>query len=184
VITTAELLAGADEDFVVNAYIAVLGRWPDDGGFAHHVARIAGRPQERLAVLRDMAASEEARARGVALDLGPAAAADPAAALAAQLRLRTQFLLREIATLREAARPGAVPPGLAEEQARMAAELAALRREFRERIAALEDARAGAVGPVPAVPEGMADYLLDVVAEAEARMAERLRILERRAFGG
>lgn len=63
-IDLAELLVGTDEDFLTNAYIAILGRWPDEAGFTSNLARIRGRPDERLPMLRRMTNSEEARAMG------------------------------------------------------------------------------------------------------------------------
>jgi hypothetical protein len=178
-ITLEELLWGTDEDVVINAYLILLGRWPDEAGLAHHLATIRNQPERRRAMIEAIAGSEEGRLAGRVFP--PPGAATAERALAAQLRLRTAFLIGEIARARDAARP-ALPPEWAEEQARLGAELDMLKHELRARLAALEASRAEALPTAPAVPEGMADYLLDLIAAAEARMLERLRLLERRAF--
>jgi hypothetical protein len=101
-LTAAHLLPGTDREFVVNAYLAILGRWPDEGGLAHHLGFVAGRPERRIEALRNMLASEEAKLRGCDLPLD--GAASPAEAAAAQLRLRVDFLLEA-----RAAPPPAAP---------------------------------------------------------------------------
>lgn len=182
-ITAAELLFGADEDAVVNAYLAVLGRWPDEGGMAHHLAAIRGRPERRIAMLREIAGSEEARlaGRGMPPEEGPDPP-PPDRALAAQLRLRTDFLRAELA---RAARPEAeqVPPGFVDDLSAVAADFEAFRREARARLDALERARAESAPAEPTPAPGFADYVLDLLAASEARVLDRLRALERRAFG-
>ena len=44
-ITAADLLVGTDEDFVINLYLACLGRWPDPPGYEHLLAKVPGRPK-------------------------------------------------------------------------------------------------------------------------------------------
>lgn len=181
-VTARELLFGEDEDVVANCYLAVLGRWPDEGGMAHHLARIRGAPERRADMLREIAGSEEARlaGRGAPPD-GPETT--PERALAAQLRLRTEFLLRELSRAREAASTEAVPPGFVEDISSVAADFEAFRREARARLESLERALAERAR-LPDPPPGFADYLLDLLAASEARVLERMRALERRAFGG
>ena len=183
-IAVAELLHGADADVVVNCYLAVLGRWPDEAGFAHHLASIREQPERRLAMLERMAGSEEARLAGRGMPRGAPGEASPEAALAAQLRLRTAFLLDEIGKLRGASATPALPPGFAEEVAALQSDFEALRREVRARLALLEQARAAALPEEARAPGGLAEYLLDLVEISEARTLARLRSLERRAFGG
>ena len=91
-LTAAHLLPGTDEDFVINAYLAILGRWPDEGGLAHHMDFIADRPERRTEMLRHMLSSEEAAAHGQPLPLEGGATAVEAEL--AQLRLRVAFLLK------------------------------------------------------------------------------------------
>ena len=52
-----DLLAGDDHDFVVNLYLALLRRWPDEDGYRHFLAMVAGRPERRIEALRHMAKS-------------------------------------------------------------------------------------------------------------------------------
>ena len=49
-----DLLAGDDHDFVVNLYLALLRRWPDEAGYRHFMGMVAGRPERRLDALRQM----------------------------------------------------------------------------------------------------------------------------------
>lgn len=62
-----ELLAWHDEDFVFNAFRALLGRDPDPGGAAYHLARLrAG--VERPQLLAEIAATDEGRQAGVRVE--------------------------------------------------------------------------------------------------------------------
>jgi len=199
-ITAADILVGTDEDFVINLYLAVLGRWPDPVGFAHMVAKIAGSDEARVQAVTDLVVAPEALARGRALFVNdPLLPSEPMQALQRQMALRTEFLRGMVETMRPA--PGAgtaeIEPLLAEARADMAAlrremldgeamarrigvealraEMAALRRELRERQAAAGEPQADA-RPGPDI----ADYVNDLLAVAEARMELRLRHLEKR----
>jgi hypothetical protein len=179
-ITAGELMHGSDTDFVVNTYLAALGRWPDEGGFDHHLATIAGQPGRRLEALQRILGSEEGKlkARPVSLDAAPV---PPEQALAAQLRLRTEALRAEMAALRETAATAAVAPALASEIAALRAELTALRAEMRERLSALEALIAGRIPPAPSLsPAISVDYVNDLVEAAQAQLGHRLRALEKK----
>lgn len=60
-IHVSELEGGDDHEFLVRLYTHVLDRWPDRDGYSHYLARIEGKPEARLSVIRDVAASGEAR---------------------------------------------------------------------------------------------------------------------------
>ena len=60
-IHASELEGGDDHEFLVRLYTHVLDRWPDRDGYSHYLARIEGKPEARLSVIRDVAASGEAR---------------------------------------------------------------------------------------------------------------------------
>ncbi len=178
-ISVAELLHGTDEDFVTNAYLAALGRWPDEGGFAHHLASIAGQPGRRAEMLRVMHESEEGRMkrRVITPDAGPVPLEQ---ALAAQLCLRTEVLRAEIAELR-ASPAAALSPALEGEVVALRAALGSLGTELRERIAALEAALAGRVPAAPNLsPAVSLDYVNDVIEAAQAQLNQRLRAIEKR----
>lgn len=207
-ITAADILVGSDEDFVINLYLAVLGRWPDPTGFAHMVAKVAGSEAARAQAITDMAVVPEALARGRPVPVqDPLLPAEPVTALQRQLALRTEYL-RGLFDAQQAA----MPPGLDEVEPLLAearADMTALRRELREGLAALHasatrndvepllrEARAEMVslrrelrerlavggGPGAAQDAGpdIADYVNDLLAVAEARMELRLRALEKR----
>lgn len=177
-IGAAHLLPGDDAAFVESAYLAILGRWPDEGGLAHHLASIAGRPEARLPMLHAMLASEEARARNAALDF--TASATPAEAAATQLRLRVDLLLRERGAAPTAPAPD---PALREDLSRLAADLAELRRETRDRLAALEAALARSLPLAPQLSTALSvDFVQDQIEAAQLRLEARLRALEARAL--
>lgn len=176
-ISLGELLHGTDEDFLVNLYLAVLGRWPDEMGLAHHRGIIAGQPERRAGLVRAFLDSEEGRQQGrsVTPDAGPVPAEQ---ALAAQLRLRTEALRAAIAAQ---ARAAAEPPltSLGGEILALGAALASLRTELTERIAGIEALLAGQVPPAPALsPAVSLDYVNDLVEAAQAQTLRRLRALE------
>lgn len=200
-----DLMLGEDHDFVVNAYLALLGRWPDDAGYHHYIDAIRNRPERRAEVLRALAGSEEARRAGLALEIppGPLLPSDPRQSLAAMLELRTSHLQAEIDRLKEAVEllggPGGPElAGLGAEliEARDAAlrsEIEAARREMRERLEALatllpggtEGAGAALVATAEeraarAVSAMVADYVADILALAETRFEARLRAVEAR----
>lgn len=205
-----DLLFGEDHDFVVNAYIALLGRWPDAAGYAHYIAAIHNQPERRVEVLLAMAQSEEARrpgstAQGVEFPDGPILPSDPRHALAVALDLRTGFLRAEIERLREAVELLSGPGGpqlaglgselLEAREAELRSEIEAVRREMRERlegiVGLLRDRGALAADlPSPtvtaeervaqALTRTMADYVGDLLAVAETRFEARLRAIEAR----
>ncbi|TCH98966.1 hypothetical protein EJV46_10460 [Roseococcus sp. SYP-B2431] len=179
-ITAGELLHGSDADFVVNAYLAALGRWPEEGGFEHHLASIAGRPDLRLETLGRILRSEEGKLKALPLSLD-ATPVPPDQALAAQLRLRTEALRAEMAALRETAGTTSAAPALAGEVAALGADLAALRSEMRERLAALEALIAGRIPPAPSLsPAISVDYVNDLIEAAQAQLGHRLRAIEKK----
>jgi hypothetical protein len=175
------LLVGADEDVVVNLYLAVLGRWPDEGGFANYLSLLAQGPAQRARMFEELRHSEEARRRGLPLDaeLTPGSEAE---ALAAQLRLRTRWFQGELARLQ--ARPaGGADPALAEELAIARQELAMLRAEQAARLAAIEAMLVGAIPPAPVLSPALSlGHVNDLVEVLRAELLERLRRLEIRVL--
>ncbi len=175
-ITAADLIMGSDDDFVINLYLAVLGRWPDPEGLAHFTRQVTGRPEARRDAILELANSPEAMQHGLPLAVpDPLFPSEPLQALQAQLALRSEYLNRL------ASAPPPPPPATAQIEAvapllrEMRAELDAIRREFRERLAELPQA---SPPPPPATPD-MADYINDLLAVSEARMELRVRAMER-----
>lgn len=200
-----DLLAGDDHDFVVNLYLALLRRWPDDAGYRHFLEMIAGRPERRRDALREMVESEEVRRAGTAVGIGPGPVvpADPRRALAVALDLRTSWLRDEVADLREAVEllGGAGGPELAgltaelieARDAALRSEIGALRREMAEAIGEVREMlerRGDGAEPRPEprrpdadpLPARFADYVGDLLAITEARFEARLRAVEARAM--
>ena len=199
-----DLLAGDDHDFVVNLYLALPRRWPDEAGYRHFMGMVSGRPERRLDALREMAGSEEVRRAGVPVEIGPGPVvpADPRRALAVALDLRTAWLRDQVAELREAVEllGGAGGPELSTlaaelieaRDAALRSEIGVLRREVATALAELRgllDRRGGGGaggGPPPVaddpLPGRFADYVGDLLAIAEARFEARLRALEARAL--
>lgn len=173
------LLVGTDEDVVVNLYLAVLGRWPDEGGFANYMALLAQGPAMRARMFEELRQSEEARQRGLPLDADMVPGTE-AEALAAQLRLRTRWFQAEIARLQ--ARPaGGADPRLAEELAIARQELASLRAEHSARFAAIEATLTGAIPPAPVLSPALSlGHVNDLVEVLRAELLERMRRLELR----
>lgn len=179
-ITLGELLHGSDEDFLTNLYLAVLGRWPDEGGFSQHLQALAADPGRRPSTFREFRESEEGRSRpdGVDPDPGPVSAER---ALAAQLRLRTQALRLDVIQLREAHAASAVGAALLGEVGALRAALTNLGTELRERMAALEAALAGRVPPTPNLSPAISlDYVNDQIEAAQLPFIQRLRAIEKR----
>ena len=202
-IQPGDLLFGEDHDFVVNAYLALLGRWPDAAGQAHYIAAIRNRPERRVEVLQALAGSEEARRPGrpgprVVFPEGPILPSDPRHALAVALDLRTGFLRAETERLQEALELLGGPGGpqlaglgsalLEAREAELRTEIEALRREMRERLDGIAGAVPGAAGTLATAEERiaqalartLADYVGDMIAVAETRFEARLRALEAR----
>lgn len=179
-IQPGDLLLGEDHDFVVNAYIALLRRWPDDAGYHHYLALIHNHPERRAEVLRALAGSEEAKRAGTGVDIphGPILPSDPRQAMASMLELRTSFLHGEIERLREAVEllggPGGPElAGLGAEliearDAELRSEIEALRREMRERMEGILGLLRGGGGDGGAPAPGGAALL----ATAEERAAQ------------
>lgn len=131
-----ELLDGSDHEFVVNLYTVVLNRWPDEDGYRHYLGRVENRPEERRAVIEEVAGSAEARNLGIVVtfaDAPPPPAATAAAApgdLASTLAaLQARLAVMPAAELAETQRL------LAETLARVAIQQA---RVLEDRLAALE----------------------------------------------
>ena len=179
-ISLGELLQGEDEDFVINLYLAVLGRWPDEAGLAHHLATIAGEPQRRMDLVRLIQDSEEARLRDT--PPGPDTAPVPVEqALSAQLMLRTSAMREMFAASRSSSAGLLANSAVAGEVSALGAALASLGTELRERMAALEAMLAGRVSSAPNLsPAVSLDYVNDVIEGAQAALHQRLRALEKR----
>jgi hypothetical protein len=64
-VQASSLLHGSNVDFVINAYLALQRQWPDSGGYAHYVFMLGQPGASRAAVLREIAASDNARRCGV-----------------------------------------------------------------------------------------------------------------------
>lgn len=194
----AELLGGEDEEFVVNLYLALLRRWPDAAGHRHYTAQVAGRPEARLEVLREIAASVEAARAGIRVVFpdGACTPPGPTRALALSLAIRTEWLRAELArlraegeTLREAL--GAACPGLPVAEliegrdAALHFEINALRREVTERLdrlgrpAVAADA-AGWNDAVAALSRLVVEHAGDRLAALEARYEQRCRAQDAR----
>lgn len=183
-ITAADLLVGSDEDFVINLYLACLGRWPDPTGFEHMLSKLAA-GAARAQAITDVAASPEALTRGRPVPVpDPLLPSEPVHALQRQLALRTDYVLSMVQVAQPVA--STAPSPLLQE---MSAELAALRREIRaaapgaEMEAMRRELREGLAAvprPAPAAGPDMADYVNDLLALAEARMELRIRALEKR----
>lgn len=179
-ISVGELLHGSDEDFLVNLYLATLGRWPDAAGLAHHRAIITGHPERRPDLIQLFRESEEGRQCGLVVDPDPGPV-PVEQALTAQLRLRTLALRQAIEELREAPALNGLGPAVAGEIAALGASMASLGTELRERMAAMEALIAGRVPAAPNLsPAVSLDAVHDLVEAAQAQMNLRLRQLERR----
>jgi hypothetical protein len=179
-ISVGELLYGTDEDFLVNLYLAALGRWPDEAGLAHHGALITGAPDRRLELISVFTESEEGRRLGSVIrpDAGPVPAEQ---ALAAQLRLRTRVLRRAIEELHEAPAMTGLGPAVSDEIAALGATIASLGVELRERMAAMEATLAGRVPVAPQLSPAISlDYVNDLVEVGLAQVNLRIRQMERR----
>lgn len=64
-VRASTLLNGSNADFVTNAYLALQRQWPDVGGYGHYLYVLAQTGASRASVLREIAASENARRCGV-----------------------------------------------------------------------------------------------------------------------
>jgi hypothetical protein len=201
-----DLLYGEDQDFVITLYIALLRRWPDEGGYRHYLELIANRPERRAEALREIAASEEARRVAAPMALpatGPILPSDPRGAQQAVLAIRTEWLAEQLTELREALAQQAGGPelvGLGAEviesrDAALRSDLSALRREVVERLEGV----VGLLGRA-GVPEGaaaaaattaeeraakavsglLAGYVGDLLAASQMQTEARLRALEAR----
>lgn len=174
-IRAADLLVGSDHDFVINLYLAALGRWPDEEGYTHFRGMVADGMSGRMRALHIVAGSPEAGKRGPRLPIDdPLIPSEPATALAAQLSLRTEYLFRQMG-----AAPATAPAVPAQDALvrELRAELAALRAELRERLAMIA---APAAPTAPEPPTSEAAGLHDALLLAEARMELRIRALEKR----
>lgn len=172
----AELLHGTDEDVVVNLYLGVLGRWPDEPGFAHHLDFIAGRSERRAEALARIAASEEAQLRGRKLDpsLAPV---PPEQALATQMRLRAEWFRQELA--RRDAPPAGPDQATLEEVVALRQDLATLRHEMEARFAAIEALLAGELPAAPSLSPALSvGYVNDLLETLRGELLHRLRALE------
>lgn len=199
-----DLLGGDDHDFVVNLYLALLRRWPDETGYRHFMGLVAGRPERRLDAIRLMAGSEETHRVGGSVEIGagPVVPADPRRALALSLDLRTTWLQEQLADVRRALEllAGAGGPELSAlgaelieaRDAALRSEIGALRREVGaslEELRGLLGARgAAAAAAADGAAEGgpparqVVDYVADLLSVAEARFEARFRALEARVM--
>jgi len=179
-ITLGELLHGSDEDFLTNLYLAVLGRWPDEGGFAQHLQGLVADPGRRITTFREFLESEEGRSRPGAVDPDPSPVSAERA-LAAQLGLRTRTLRSEVIQLREAQATASAGAAVLGEVGALRAAFGSLGIELRERMAALEAALAGRVPPTPNLSPAISlDYVNDQIEAAQLPLNQRLRTIEKR----
>jgi hypothetical protein len=187
----ADLIGGEDHDFVVNLYLAVLGRWPDAAGYRRYLDFVAGRPERRLEALREVAESEEAARHGARLRFGGGHAVPPSPTrvLGTTLALRTDWLQAEVTRLQGAMEllgSAAFTADLIEARdAGLHFELNALRREVTERLDGLlgpagGEAAAARDAAVQAVSRLVVNYAGDLVTAAEAKMEQRLKAMEAR----
>jgi hypothetical protein len=187
----ADLIGGEDHDFVVNLYLAVLGRWPDAAGYRRYLDFVAGRPERRLEALREVAASDEAVRHGARIGFGsgPAVPPGPTRVLGVTLALRTDWLQAEVTRLQEAVGllggAGFTADLIESREAGLHFELNALRREVTERLDGLlgppgGEAAAARDAAVRSVSRLVVGYAGDLVAAAEAKMEQRLRAMEAR----
>ncbi|WP_164867999.1 DUF4214 domain-containing protein [Rhodovarius crocodyli] len=181
-ITAAELIVGTDHDFVVNLYLALLDRWPDEAGYEHFMERVRDKPEERPGAIHYMAQSPEALSRGRHMPMpDPLVPGDPQRALAAQMDLRSSFLFARMNELKDRPKSEAADPAIAPLVRELRAEMAALRREMREELAAIAGRLTQPPAAEAAVPAAAArEEWADLLSLAEARMEMRLRALERR----
>jgi hypothetical protein len=202
-----DLMYGEDADFIATLYIALLRRWPDEGGWRHYMGIIANRPERRAEALREMAASDEAQriAAPMTLPPGPILPSDPRGALQAVIAIRTEWLAEQLTELREALAQQAGPGGselvglgaevIEARDAALRAELSALRREVAERLEGVVGLLGGAGVPEGAARAGMATaeeraaralspllagYVGDLLAASQLQSEARLRALEAR----
>ncbi len=190
-----DLLHGDDHAFVVNLYLAVLRRWPDEAGYRHFLDQVANRPERRVDAVREMAGSEEARRAGALVTIGEAPLpGDPNRARDTMLEVRTEVLGSDIARLRDAvallsgvggAEVAALQRELAEAQeAALRSEINAVRREMRAALANGTPAPAAPETPLAELALGLArliDSLVsDRLGQLEARLEDRLRQIEAR----
>jgi len=63
----SELIHGSDDDFIINAYVALQHQWPDAGGFAHYRQYLRQHPTQRLQVLNGISTSRRAQRCGTRL---------------------------------------------------------------------------------------------------------------------
>jgi Domain of unknown function (DUF4214) len=186
----ADLLHGEDHEFIVNMYLAVLRRWPDEAGYRHFMRKIANRPERRADALRETAGSEEASRLGsvveIPADLRPGG--DPDRAREAMLSVRLEMLQAEVGRLREAVEllsgtGGEELAGLQRElaearEAEFRSELNAVRRELRETLAGLAAPPPHAVGAEQALAAGLARLFADYIEARLGGLGQRLNAIE------
>ncbi|HMK88115.1 MAG TPA: hypothetical protein VK446_00565 [Methylocystis sp.] len=64
-----QLIQGDVDEFLINAYVALLGAFPDEGGYYHYHAIASRGVEGRIDCLRDILSSDQARAYGARLEL-------------------------------------------------------------------------------------------------------------------
>jgi hypothetical protein len=203
-----DLLYGEDQDFVITLYIALLRRWPDEGGYRHYLELVANHPERRAEALREIAASDEAQRIAAPMALpatGPILPSDPRGALQAVLALRSEWLAEQLAELREVLAQQGGPGGselvglgaevIESRDAALRSELSALRREVAERLEGVLGllGRAGVAEGVAATAAATAEeraaravstllagYVGDLLAASHMQTEARLRALEAR----
>lgn len=134
-VRASELLHGSDDDFIINAYLALQRHWPDDGGYWHYRYLLQERPAARADVLRTLAASDTARHIGAAFtdDLPPGHHYDPACESSPE----AQAILRD--SLLKLRLPQVVHDAQATRQALSGLSLEALSGAFQTLMAANRD---------------------------------------------
>ncbi len=175
-----DLLHGDDHEFVVNLYLAVLRRWPDEAGYRHFMEQVFNRPERRVEAIREIAGSEEAHRQGSLVTLAPRPIpSDPHRARDLILSLRTEVLHEEMGRLQQALEllSGS---GVAEVAA-LQGELAEARdAELRSELNSLRRGMALLTAPPPPAASARMDLAQGLAQLLDAYLAERLGGFESR----
>jgi hypothetical protein len=193
----SELINGSDADFVINAYLALQRHWPDAGGYAHYLYFLSQHPHDRLAVLREIAASESAQHCGTELEMdlpdqylyvplldSGQTPRDTAATLRITKAIAEVDALRQsIASLTLEGLSGALETVVQTQQATLSA-LESRLNEVQDAVQALQP-KPGAAAAQPADPADDAQQAAPAVGDSAwmqaelSRMAQRIAQLER-----
>ena len=137
-----ELLRLQDAAFLRAAYLAVLGREPDQAGWSVTLTRLRRQESSRVEVLHSLAASFEGRARGVVIS-----------GLAVRLVGERVARLPGLRTLVGMASALRLLPQLQARQVELDAELARMRRRHEQLAALIEEREVPAAVDAPPPPK-------------------------------